>query len=403
MREGMRMKTFSVESQSLSTKRSLKGSFLRRCAFPLALVFLLLLSSGFTLSDHTPSYSHAAPNIVTFSISNFTTALLSTTADDLSSANCCLFHIQNGTPWWYSIVARSAPKGIQLQPAVAQNDLVTATFFGTIPLLPPVNVLPFDQQGTSFAYEELQLQATLYGPDQRLQLTLTPFEVHAIMLDILGFLPRVLGLRMPAMQMGLLIPGTLTEVLALATTMKDFSALTSDYIAVLDSMPDAVKGEKSAQAFANDMKTLLMDPVEQGVLGDILWKVEGKVLTHESILSVLQSFSQVQFELAVSNFILDTALTQEAIFDQHHLPTIVLQTPITITPTPKPTATPTPTPTPKPTATPMPTPTPKLMPTPTPIPTLVPTPVSTASASASPPLKSKTTSKTKLRPVPITP
>jgi hypothetical protein len=201
------------------------------------------------------------------------------------------------------------------------------------------------------------------------------------MLDVLALISQVLGQRLSVLQMGLLLPGTLAEVFALTGTMKDFTALTNDYVRVLNSMPNAVSIEKYAQVFAADMRALFTDPWEQTMLSDLLWKMEGKVISHERILSVIQGFEPVQFELAVTDFIVDTVLTQAAIFDQSHLPIIVLQTPITITPTPKPTPTAKPTPTPKPTPTakptPKPTPTPTLPPTPTRPPAVVPTVVVT--------------------------
>src|SRR5450432_3721200 len=139
----------------------------RKWYIQLATIFLLLLVSGSMLIHPSSSYSSTPPNTVTFSISNFNNPLLSAKADDLSTANCCLFHIQNSTEWWYGITINSSPTGIQSQPATLQNDLVTTTFFGSVPLLPPVNVLPFEQQADKIPFETLQLQSLLYSPNQR--------------------------------------------------------------------------------------------------------------------------------------------------------------------------------------------------------------------------------------------
>ena len=72
--------------------------------------------------------------------------------------------------------------------------------------------------------------AAFSGPDQQIQLDLSPFEPHAITLDICTFLLQLLGEQSANSQIGLLAPGELKELFTATSTMKDFSNVTNSYI-----------------------------------------------------------------------------------------------------------------------------------------------------------------------------
>ena len=300
-----------------------------------------------------------------FSTINFSSQFLQAAADDLSNPAQSTFHLENGSLLWYGITITSNPAGMLPIPVDAANDLVTATFFDKSPLLPPIYVLPFDQQNNAYHYEVLKLQAAFFGPGQQLRLTLSPTDPHAVALDMLDLLLNLFGQRTGGAAVGLLAPGTLIEVLALTATMKDFHTLVEDYIQVLQNAQNMQTVQTSAQQCAVDIKTLLADSEEKSILTDILWKMLGKAISREHIFATVTNFSSVQFEMALVDFMKNVAVSLSFTLFERDMPAVVLQTTSTPTPTPTPTPSPTPTPTPEPTPIPTPTPTPTVVPMPT--------------------------------------
>lgn len=313
---------------------------------------------------------------MTFSITNFNSRFLLADADDLSDPTNSSFHLENGTHLWYAIALRSNPTGISLMPANQTGDLIASTFLGAFPLLPPAQILPFDQQDNAYPYEILKLQASLYGPAQSLQLILSPTDPHAVTLDILNLLLNLLGQHAPTTSIGLLAPGTLAEILALTPTMKDFQALIKSYTRALQNAANKNKVQEYAQQCSVNLVTLFGNTEEQSILADILWKMQGKAISHQSILSTLIQFSTLPFSQPLTDSISNTLFSLSPTLLQQTMPSILLQTTSTATPTPGPTPTPRPTPVLAPT--PIPTPTPRpiqtAVPTPRPAPRPTPTP-----------------------------
>src|SRR6266581_834623 len=180
------------------------------CSLLLVIVALFLLVSRVNGSSFR--YSSLPPYIVSFSTSNFNIQALAAVADDLNDPQQAKFSLRNGTHFWYGISLQATPAGMQLLPADQSGDLVTATFSNANLVLPPSEVLPFDQGSGSHKYAQLRLKVAFSGPDQRLQLKLDPAHAHALTLDICDLLLHLLGQRNTGVQIGLLAPGTLKEL-----------------------------------------------------------------------------------------------------------------------------------------------------------------------------------------------
>ncbi len=359
-------------------RRRMSGVKLIGIAWLLFIVCVGTLGSAVGYPAHSTDRSGGADATraaftLTFTAVNFSSQFLQAGSDDLSNPEQATFHLENGSLLWYGIQITSNPPNLTVNAVDAANDPVTATFYDKIPLLPPVYMLPFDQQNNASHYEALKLQAILSGQGQQLTLTLSPTDSSAVTLDLLGLLLNLFGLRTSGTAVGLLAPGTLAEVLALSATMKDFHTLMSDYTRVLRSAQNAAALQNSAQQCVADVQALLKDSNEQSILADILWKMLGRVITREEIFAVIANFATVQFTMALVDSIRNTASSLSYTLFGRAMPSVTISTSSTPTPTPKPT--PTPTPTPKPTPTP--TPTPTATPTPTPTPTATPTPIPT--------------------------
>ncbi len=292
---------------------------------------------------------------LTFSTVNFSSRFLQAGSDDLSNPEQATFHLENGSLLWYRIKIASNPNNLTVSAVDPAHDPVTATFYAKTPLLPPVSMLPFDQQNDMSHYAALKLQAMLYGQGQQLTLTLSPTDSSAVTLDLLDLLLNLFGLRTSGAAVGLLTAGTLAEVLALSATMKDFPTLIGDYTSVLRSVQNASALQLYAQQCAIDVETLLKDSNEQSILTDILWKMLGRVITRAEIFAVVANFATVQFTMALTDSIKNTALSLSYTLFRRAMPAVTISTSSTPTPTPKPT--PTPTPIPKPTPLPAPAPT----------------------------------------------
>src|ERR1019366_9600947 len=117
----------------------------------------------------------------------------------------------------------------------------------------------------------IKLQVSLYGPGQQVQLMLSPLDPHAVTLDILNLLLNLFGQHTKNISIGLLAPGTLATILALATTMKDFQALLKSYTRALHAATNADIVQGYARQCASNLASLLSNPEEQGILSDILW------------------------------------------------------------------------------------------------------------------------------------
>jgi hypothetical protein len=266
-----------------------------------------------------------APFHVTLSVSNFSNQSLAASADDVSDPARAMFSLQNGTPLWYGITTQSNPTGMTPTAANPTGDVVTTTFYGSTPLLPPVGILPFDQTNKGMRYETLRLMAAFSAPNQQLQITLSPFEPHAITLDIYTFLLQLLGEQAATPQIGLLASGMLQELFNASSTMKDFGNVTNDYVQVLQAAPDTATMLGRAYDFAQALSTMLTDEGEQHVLSDLLWKILGKTIPYAAILKTLTSFASVQFGLGIEGFIRDEALVLAPTLLQQNTPTVLLQ------------------------------------------------------------------------------
>ena len=345
----------------------------RHTFFTAMLVAILLAASTISIISARAAVSYH----VTLSISNMSNQALAASADDLSDPAHAMFSLQNGTSLWYGIAVQSTPTGVVPTPTVANptGDLVSTSLYGAIPLLPPVGVLPFDQTGKTNHFEALRLMTTFTGPGQQVQLTLNPFESHAIILDIYTLLLQLLGEQSPNAQIGLLAPNFLQQLFTATSTMKDFTNVANSYTQVLQNTTDKSAMLGNAYTFAQAVETMLADAGEQKILADILWKMLGKALPYTSVLRSISSFTSAQFGLGLESFIRDSALILSSTLLSQSNPTVVLQSiPNTTSPTATPTITRTPvTPTLTPTpAKPTTTPTPLVMPSPTVIPKNIP-------------------------------
>jgi hypothetical protein len=345
----------------------------------IGIVWLLFVICAGTLSSASPTRSISradatgAASTLTFATVNFSSQLLAASSDDLSNPERATFHLANGSLLWYGIKTTAEPSSIMVNAVDTMNDPITDTFYNRTLLLPPVDILPFEQQSATGHYQVLKLQAMLFGQGQQVTLTLSPLDKNAVTLDLLDLLLNLFGLRTRGAVLGLLTPGTLDEVLALSATMKDFPVLISDYTHMLQKVQDAQALQVSAQQCAADVQALLKDSNEPNILADILWKMLGKVITRAEVFAVVISFINVPFAMALVDAIRNTAQSLSYTLFGRPMPAVTLMTGSTPTPTPTPTPKPTPTPTPSPTPTPTPTPTPSPtpLPTPTPAPTII--------------------------------
>lgn len=357
---------------------------LYRVLFTLALCWCFFLSFvGF--SAKAAPFTAQGFSVV-FSTKNFSSQLVSATSGDTSSPGHMAFTIQNGSPLWYGVSMQTAPTGLTLAPTNPAGDLVTSTFFANTPLLPPAHILPMDQWNGVFHFETLHLAATFTDKGQQVQLELLPSEAHAVTLDALTLILQLLGQRNDGAQIGLLGPGALKDVFDTTSNMKDFSSLVTNYEQVLQAVPNATTTLSYAYACSLNLTALLSDSSEQNTLADLLWKIQGKVITRADILKAMIGLSQTQFGLASEAFISSQSLAIGGALFQQAAPTILLQSvdATTVNSTATHTSTPTYTPTLTSTLTPTHTQSPNQATTPTPLPTATPTLRPTATPTARP-------------------
>ena len=306
-------------------------------------IFILVIGTMASITAHS---THAVtPYAVTITSNNFHVPFVTVATDDISDPSNARFSLQNGTSLWYSISITSTPSGI-VPTAATTNDLVTTTFLGSTPLLPPAQVLPFDSWNGSYSFETLKLKTAFSGPGQQVQLELVPLEQHAVTLDVLTLLLQLLGQKQNNLQIGLLETGVLQNIFTELGSIKDFTSLVENYTQVLQSGQDAILPH--AYVCAQNIASLLSDSSEQSALADVLWRVQGKAISRESILKAIESFVQAQFGLAIEGFINNEVGTMTGMFSQDGNPTVQLQTVSTATPsvTPSMSASPSPTLTP---------------------------------------------------------
>jgi hypothetical protein len=304
------------------------------------IAWCLVLVLGIALSNLT-AYAHTSSSLdatsvpyrVSITTSNFRISLLSASADDLGNPGHVVFHLQNGTALWYGISTQSTPAGINLV-STTSTDIVSSTFLGATPLLPPTQVLPTDAWNGVYHFESLQMSASFTSPGQQLQLTLSPTEPHAVALDVLTLLLNLLGQHATGTQIGLLENGLLPTIFTTASAMKDFQSLVQDYSRVLTNTQDKTQTLSYAYACALDISNLLSDSSEQATLADLLWLVQGKAVTRDSILHTITSFSQAQFGLAIEGFLKGQVAALAPLLPDTNAPTVLLQTVSNVTPTP---------------------------------------------------------------------
>lgn len=287
----------------------------------LALCALLVMVEGFLVLLPVRA---ANPYHITFSTSNFALQTISASANDLSNPGHVLFSLQNGTQFWYGITVQSTPGGITPTSALP-GDLVATTFYGSIPLLPPMGVLPFDQKVTSSYAETLRLALAFSGPGQQVQLQLNPFESHAVTLDVLTLLLQLLGYRSASEQIGLLAPGDLKLLFDDASALQDLTSLVNDYTQAMQSQSGASSTLIAAFACAKDVVALLTNSSEQSVLADLLWKLLGKTIPYAVMLKTIITFSEAQFALGIEAFIKDEATLMGTMLFQQSNPMVTIQ------------------------------------------------------------------------------
>jgi len=319
-----------------------------------------------TLASITAHSTAPTPYAVTITSNNFRVPLITLSTDDISDAGNASFSLQNGTSLWYGITLSSTPAGIVPTAANPTNDLVSTTFLGSTPLLPPAQVLPFDQWNGSYHFEMLKLKAAFSGPSQQVQLELSPMEQHAVTLDVLTLLLQLLGQKQNNIQIGLLESGVLQNIFSSVANIKDFSTLVEDYTQALTATQNTTTLLPHAYACALTIASLLSDGSEQAALADVLWRLQGKAVARETILKTIVDFAQTQFGLATESFINNYMGTLSGMFSQSGNPTVLLQTISTATPS----VTPSPSVIPSPTHTPIPTIIPTMVPQ---APTIIPT------------------------------
>ncbi len=267
----------------------------------------------------------STPYHVTIITSNFRIAQLSASADDVSNPQHVLFHLQNGTSLWYGISMTSTPAGI-IPLAATPSDIVSTTFLNAVPLLPPAQVLPLDSWNGIYHFQTLQLGVSFTGPGQQFQLTLSPTEPHAVTLDIITMLLHLLGLHSEGTQIGLLENGLLSTIFTATGGMKDFESLVQNYSQVLTGGTDTTQPLTYAYACALDLSNLLSDNSEQTTLADVLWRIEGKAISRDSILQSIIGFSQAQSGLAIEGYIKGQATMFAPMLSGVDSPKVELQT-----------------------------------------------------------------------------
>ena len=334
---GMTMRLFFSQRQ-MDTSTSL------RLLTTIWFIFILVIGTTASITAH--STSAATPYAVTITSNNFRVPFVTVAADDMSDPGNARFSLQNGTSLWYSISITSTPSGI-VPTAATTSDLVSTTFLGSTPLLPPAQVLPFDTSNGSYSFETLKLKTAFSGPGQQVQLELMPLEQHAVILDVLTLLLQLLGQKQNNLQIGLLETGTLQNIFTELGSIKDFASLVGNYTQVLQSPSDAMLSH--AYACAQNIASLLSDSSEQSALADVLWSVEGKAIPREDILKTIVGFSQAQFGLAIEGFINNEVGTMASMFSQDGNPTVQLQTISAATPSATPSMSPSSSPTLSPT------------------------------------------------------
>ncbi len=291
--------------------------------YRLVVPFLLALFVLPGITHMLVTHATSTPYKVELAASNFGQNLFAS-AVDLSNPGRALFSLQNGTPFWYALSLQSSPAGMQLTPADS-TDLLTTTFYGTIPLLPASNVLPASYIGQQHA-AALRLAVAFTGPGEQVQLTLNPFDSHAALMDIVSLLLHLFGERADGVQVGLLAPNVLKTIFDDATSMRYLQSLASDYAALLQSVPGGSTNLlQPAYVCASDLVGLVADPTERQLLADILWLAMGKTVARASIVATLSGFGQAQFGLGILGYLKDEAqLAGGAIFQQNN-PTLLLQ------------------------------------------------------------------------------
>lgn len=287
----------------------------------MALCALLVMAESFLIM--MPARA-ANPYHITFSTSNFALQTLSASANDLSDPGHVLFSLQNGTQFWYAIAVQSTPGGITPTPA-SVSDLVATTFFGAVPLLPPMGVIPFDQGTSTSRAETLRLALAFSGPGQQVQLQLNPFESHAVTLDVLTLLLQLLGYKSVGGEIGLLAPGDLKLFFDDASALQDLTALVNDYTQALQSQSTSSSTLAAAFACAKDVVALLTNSSEQSSLADLLWKLLGKTIPSTVMLKTVANFSGGQFALAIEEFIKDEAALMGTMLFQQSNPVVTIQ------------------------------------------------------------------------------
>jgi hypothetical protein len=304
------------------------GLFRRLITMSLLTLLLAMLVPGITsLAAARVFHAGSPPYKVELVANNFGQNLFAS-AIDLSNPQRALFSLQNATPFWYGVSLQSSPAGMQLIPADA-SDLVTTTFYGTIPLLPASGVLPAGVVGRGAT---LKLAITFTGPGEQTQLTLNPFDTYATLMDTLSLLLRLLGERADGVQIGLLAPSVLKIIFDDASTMRYLQSLASDYALLLQGVSQGASSSSSSSGLfslaytcARDLVGLVSDTTEREQLAEVLWLAMGKTIARASIVTTLSAFGQAQFGLGMLGYLKDEAqVAGGAVFQQNN-PTLLLQ------------------------------------------------------------------------------
>jgi PQQ-like domain len=344
------------------------------------LTILLALSILCVCIPNVPRARAAGTYHVTLSTRNFGIQFLHAQADDLRDPGRAAFSLTNGATLWYGIEVQSQPTGLRPVAADPFSDIVSA-LLAQHGLLPPSDIIPLNPNGTFF--ETVHLVTSFSGPGQSMQLTLNPFNYSAAAFDILNLILQLLGESNLNVQVGLLTPGHVQEILNLIGSANDLVSLIGDFKNMLQAVPTSpltVLGD--AHTCVHDLLQLFANTGELKVLGKILVLMVRPAVPGiaEALASFASGLSTFLSTIKLAKFLADLALSLGSyLFQQGTFPTVTLQSISSVTPSPTSTSKPTPTLTP--TLMPSPSPTPSLTPSPSPSPTSTltpsPTPVPT--------------------------
>ena len=275
-----------------------------------------------------------APFEVTFSTQNFGGVLLRAEPNNLDNPAHAIFTVEDGSQLWYSLEVQASPSSLHLHAADLLHDLVSATFT-KVGLLKPSQILLVNAKGE--VAEDLNLAVDFTEPNQRLQVTLDPFDYKAAAMDVIGLLLDYVGLVTPSTQVGLLAVNQITEILEAVEKFQELNELVHDLITLGKDIANGKSITNDGLNIAVDMYHVFGTKATREKLAAILAKAVQGALPNSSVVKTVLSFPlQKLLTLAQIAEFYDEYLFETGVFVYHHgqLPTILLQSVEEPTPTP---------------------------------------------------------------------